>query len=444
MKILKGRRGVISLVLLLVVAATAVLIFIQAYENEEENLTANDTIVKDTVQLIYGLNPEIYNIESESVKSGENLSDILNRNGISAQDIHNISYKSSDIFDVKKFRAGNPYMLFKQKDSSNTLDYFVYEINAIDYVVYDFRDTGVVFTGKKEVDTVKKTSSGVITSSLWNSMKSDSVNPLLILDLSDIYAWVIDFYGIQQGDAYKVIYDELYVDGKSIGIGKIYAAWFNHIDKAFYAFQYEKDSIKDYYDEAGQSLRREFLKAPLKFRRISSGFSNARLHPILRVYRPHHGVDYAAAVGTPVRTIGDGTVTQKGYRGAAGHMVTIRHNSVYTTKYLHLSKYGDGIKPGARVKQGQVIGYVGSTGRSTGPHLDFRVYKNGQAINPLRMESPPAEPLPKEYMKEYKEFINSWKKELDKVKIEKEIKEKDSIALKGGSHKNASLPYFIG
>lgn len=444
MKILKGRRGVISLVLLLVVAATAVLIFIQAYENEEENLTANDTIVKDTVQLIYGLNPEIYNIESESVKSGENLSDILNRNGISAQDIHNISYKSSDIFDVKKFRAGNPYMLFKQKDSSNTLDYFVYEINAIDYVVYDFRDTGVVFTGKKEVDTVKKTSSGVITSSLWNSMKSDSVNPLLILDLSDIYAWVIDFYGIQQGDAYKVIYDELYVDGKSIGIGKIYAAWFNHIDKAFYAFQYEKDSIKDYYDEAGQSLRREFLKAPLKFRRISSGFSNARLHPILRVYRPHHGVDYAAAVGTPVRTIGDGTVTQKGYRGAAGHMVTIRHNSVYTTKYLHLSKYGDGIKPGARVKQGQVIGYVGSTGRSTGPHLDFRVYKNGQAINPLRMESPPAEPLPKEYMEEYKEFINSWKKELDKVKIEKEIKEKDSIALKGGSHKNASLPYFIG
>jgi murein DD-endopeptidase MepM/ murein hydrolase activator NlpD len=234
-------------------------------------------------------------------------------------------------------------------------------------------------------------------------MYDKGASPMLAIELSEIYAWSIDFFGLQKGDSIRVIYDEYYVDSTSVGIGKVHGAYFRHMNNDIWAIPFIQDSIMDYYDQDGKSLRKAFLKAPLRFSRISSKFSNSRLHPVLKIRRPHHGVDYAAPVGTPVVSIGDGVIVKKQYDGGSGHMVRIKHNSVYSTAYLHLSKYGPGIQTGAYVKQGDVIGYVGSTGLSTGPHLDFRFYKNGDAVDPLKVEAPPVDPVREENLERFEE-----------------------------------------
>jgi len=216
--------------------------------------------------------------------------------------------------------------------------------------------------------------------------------------LSDVFAWTVDFFGLYPGDKFRVMYDELMIDSTSIGIGTIYAAWFEHRGEMNYAFRFEQDSAYSYWDEKGNSLKKSFLKAPLRFSRISSRYSGSRMHPVLKIYRPHTGVDYAAPAGTPVVAIGDGAVVEKGYNHAAGNFVKIRHNSVYTTGYNHLSRFGKGIEKGVRVKQGDLIGYVGSTGYATGPHLDLRFWMNGKAIDPLKVKSPPVEPIKPENM----------------------------------------------
>jgi len=213
------------------------------------------------------------------------------------------------------------------------------------------------------------------------------------LQLSEIYAWTIDFFGLQNGDRFKVIYEEQYVDSATLGIDRILAASFYSEGKIYYAIPFKQDGKEDFFDEEGNSLRKAFLKAPLRFSHISSRFSNSRYHPILKIRRPHHGVDYAAPTGTPVHAIGDGKVIAKGYNGQSGNRVKIRHNSIYTTAYSHLSRYGKGIHVGAMVKQGQVIGYVGKTGLATGPHLDFRFYKYGKPVDPLKVKAPSVSPI---------------------------------------------------
>jgi murein DD-endopeptidase MepM/ murein hydrolase activator NlpD len=219
--------------------------------------------------------------------------------------------------------------------------------------------------------------------------------------LSEIYAWTIDFFGLQKGDRFKVIYEEEFIGEESVGIRRVHAAQFEHAGSSIYAIPFIQDSVMSFYDTTGASLRKAFLKAPLRYSRISSRFSGARRHPILKIVRPHHGVDYAAPIGTPVVAIGDGRVTSTTYEGGAGRMVRITHNSVYSTAYLHLSRFGPGIAPGVYVKQGQVIGYVGSSGLSTGPHLDFRFYRNGSAVDPLKVEAPPVNPVAPEAMDQF-------------------------------------------
>ncbi len=337
----------------------------------------------------------------------ETLSNILNRYNVSASDIHQLAQRSRGVFDLRRIKAGQNFSVLCLNDSMQTVKYFIYEESATSYVVFDLGDSIHVYTEEKEVERRIKETTGTIESSLWNAMIAKSNDPQLALELSNIYAWTIDFFGIQRGDNYKVIFEELYVEGQRIGIGKILASVFNHSGSKFYAFYFEQDEAGDYFDEQANSLRRSFLKAPLQFSRISSHFSHRRLHPVHRVYRPHHGVDYAAPSGTPVMAIGDGKVTLARYKGAAGNMVEIVHNSVHKTQYLHLSKYGKGIREGVRVKQGQVIGYVGSTGTSTGPHLDFRFYENGKAVNPLKVKSPPAEPVKAKYKDEYILLVDS-------------------------------------
>jgi len=224
-------------------------------------------------------------------------------------------------------------------------------------------------------------------------MKSEGLPLQLTNDLSEVFAWTIDFFGLKKGDNFKVIYEELFIDGKPLSSGNIYGAQFNGSGTSVTAIPFIQDDKESFFDPNGISLRKAFLRAPLQFSRISSHFSSARMHPILRIVRPHYGVDYAAPVGTPVHAIGDGRVISATNEGGAGRMVKIQHNSVYATGYLHLSRFGDGISAGKYVKQGDIIGYVGTSGLSTGPHLDFRFYKNGSPVDPLKVEAPSAEPV---------------------------------------------------
>ena len=347
-------------------------------------------------------------IESENtISPGHSLSNILSSSGADANSINNLNLVPDSILDPRKINAGNKYTIYNVNDSAHTLRYFVYHKSKQDFVVLEFlEDTIIASIFSKPTISKKRVSGAVITSSLWNAISDSELDINLALKLSDIYAWSIDFFGLQKMDSFIVYYSELYIDNEPIGIDSIYSAIFYHANHPYYAIYFAKEDIKGYWDLEGNSLRKAFLKAPLSFSRISSHFTYARKHPIYRTVRPHTGVDYAAPAGTPVMSIGDGVVIAKGYKGGGGNTIKIRHNSVYTTAYLHLSKFASNIKEGTHVSQGQVIGYVGSTGSSTGPHLDFRVWKNGEPINPLKLESPPVEPIP-----------DNLKAEFDSIKI---------------------------
>lgn len=399
-------------------------IFLRKQESELKQVVIpeeNEPILK------FGLPVDSFYIEQGSIRRNQNLSDILLDQGISYQTIDEIARKSRPIFDLRRMKQGNNYYFFCSPDSNHLAQYFVYEIDQVEYVVYQLGDSLKITKGAKPVVKEIKTASGVINSSLWNTIKDNNLNPALAIQLSDIYAWTIDFFGIQKGDRFRVIYEESFVDSTSIGIGNIFACQFEHSGESFYAFQFEQDSIMSYFNDKGESLKKAFLKAPLKFSRISSGFTNARFHPVLKFTRPHHGVDYAAPTGTPVMSIGDGVVTKKAYQGGGGgNYLYIKHNSVYTTSYMHLNNFAKGIAPGVRVHQGQIIGYVGKTGLATGPHLDFRVYKGGTPINPLKMEAPPVEPVHQQNLTEYNQLKDSMMLRLVDIpyNFEKEKKKK--------------------
>lgn len=363
----------------------------------------------------FGIPIDSFKIERYRIKPNMSLSILLSKLNIPTKKVHHIILKAKNVFDLRKIRAGNSYQIFRSKDSSQTLNYLVYEQSPEEYIIFDFTDSLKVKKERKEVKSTFKSSSGVIENSLWLAMVENHTNPLLAIELSDIYAWTIDFFGIQKGDAFKVFYREDFVDSTSLGIKQIYAAKFTHNGQVIYAIPFYQDSVLSFYDADGKSLRKAFLKAPLKYSRISSRFSNSRLHPILKIRRPHHGVDYSAPIGTPVHAIGDGLVIKAQYSGGAGNYVKIKHNSIYTTGYMHLAKYGKGIKKGKFVKQGDIIGYVGSTGLSTGPHLDFRVWKNGSNINPLKLEAPPVKPIKPENQAFFNKIKDIWLAKLDEL-----------------------------
>lgn len=351
----------------------------------------------------YGLAIDSFRVDTGYVSNGETLGGILNRLGATRQQINQVGTLAREEFDVRQIRAGKQFLALYATDSAQNevLQYWVYLPDARTAKVLHLTDSLHVEHIQKPIRIVPRKAEVVIESSLWNEMAGNDLPVELALELSEIYAWTIDFFGLQQGDSIRVFYDEQYVDSVRWGIGRIYAANFYH-DKRWQEaywfdiadYQATDTRCRGYFDAEGNSLRKAFLKAPLNYKRISSKFTYARKHPVYKVVRPHTGVDYAAPAGTPVVAIGDGVVIEKGYKGGGGNSVKIRHNSTYTTAYLHLSKYGKDIAVGKRVNQGQVIGYVGSTGASTGPHLDFRVWKGGSPIDPLKMVSPPVEPIP--------------------------------------------------
>lgn len=369
---------------------------------------------------LYGFIEDSFHIERDLVGRNQNLATILLSQKIDYAVIHQVAENSKEIFDVRRIRSGNKITFLFNRDSLQTPAYFVYEIDNTDYLVMSLTGNLEVTRHQKPVEIIRKEGGGIINSSLWNAISQNNLNPMLAIELSEIYAWTVDFFGIEKGDNFRVIYDESYVEGTSIGISTIHAALFNHRGQSFYAFRFMEDSTTwNFFDDKGLSLRKAFLKAPLKFSRISSRFSHNRFHPVLKINRAHHGIDYAAPEGTPVYAIGDGRITHRGWDPkGGGNFIKITHNSVYSTVYMHLSGFAKDIAKGQTVKQGQLIGYVGKTGLATGPHLDFRVYKNGSPVDPLKIEAPPVDPVKEENMPQFLEFIAPLKTEIDNVVIE--------------------------
>jgi murein DD-endopeptidase MepM/ murein hydrolase activator NlpD len=350
---------------------------------------------------IYGIPAGLFDMISGRIRSNEFISDILLKHGVSMQKIDETIRNSRDVFDVRKIIAGKNYVLFCDKDSIGRAKYLVYEHDPTTCYVFSFNDSLNITEIKKNIDSEIRYASVTIETSLWDAMINEGLHPLLAVDLSDIFAWTVDFFGLQKGDNFKVIYEELSLDGKSLGVGKIYAAQFNTSGSIVTAVPFIQNGQESFFDSDGNSLRKAFLKAPLKFTRISSRFSSSRMHPILRIRRPHYGVDYAAPVGTPVHSVGDGKIVAVKIENGSGRIVRIKHNSVYQTAYMHLSRFGKGVRPGAFVKQGDIIGYVGTSGLSTGPHLDFRFYQNGSPVDPLKVEAPPVEPISEDNLVEF-------------------------------------------
>ena len=359
----------------------------------------SDTIVNQKLRspvLLYGIPSDSFKLVSGHIKPNSFLSEILIKQGVSMQEIDQAVKNSKTVFDVRNIRSGNNYILFCDRDSIARARYLVYEHDPSTCYVFSFNDSLNITPFRKEIKSEIKYASGTIETSLWDAIIAGGLHPSLVDELSDIFAWTVDFFGLQKGDNFKVIYEELFIDDKSLGTDKIYGAQFNRTGSSITAISFIQDGKEAYFDIDGNSMRKAFLKAPLQFSRISSRFSSSRMHPILRIRRPHFGVDYAAPIGTPVHSIGDGRVISATTENGSGKMVRIKHNSVYSTAYMHLSRFGAGISSGVLVKQGDVIGYVGSSGLSTGPHLDFRFYQNGSPVDPLKVDAPPVEPVSEE------------------------------------------------
>ena len=355
--------------------------------------------------ILYGIIADDYKVENGEIGKGETLGKILARYGVSATTVDKLDKAAKDIFPLRQIRAEKPYAAFLTNDSIGTphLDYFVYEKDLVEYVVFGFKNDSITINkGQKDVTIRRQRRSSTIESSLWGAIMRDSLPYSLAAEMEDIYQWTIDFFGIQKGDHFTVIYDEKLIDTTHVGIGRIWGAKFTCGEKEIYAIPFKQNGKIQYWEYNGASLRKQLLKAPLKFTRISSRFSRARLHPVHRVYRPHLGVDYAAPTGTPVHAVADGVVTFKGWGGGGGNTLKIKHAGNLVTGYLHLSKFAKGINQGTRVSQGQLIGYVGSTGTSTGPHLDYRIWKNGVNIDPLKVPQEPAEPIAKQNEEAFK------------------------------------------
>lgn len=376
--------------------------------------------------ILYGINADNYRTEENEVGSGETMGQILCSHGMSAVMIDRLDRAAQDIFPLRNIRAGHKYTTFIHEDSLHTphLEYLVYECNITDYVVFGFYGDSVSVRSDAKPSTVRRMKkTATIESSLWGAIMQEKLPYALASEMENIYDWTVDFFGIQKGDSFTVIYDERFVDDTlSVGIGRIWGAKFTQDGKEIYAIPFRQNGKIQYWDFSGESLRKQMLKAPLQYSRISSKFTYARKHPIYKVYRPHTGVDYAAPKGTPVRAVADGVVSYKGWGGGGGNTLKIKHNGNLMTGYLHLSGFAKGIAQGKRVSQGQLIGYVGSTGASTGPHLDYRVWKNGTPINPLKLPQMPSEPIAKQDRERF-EFVR------DRIAAELngEVKDEDRI-----------------
>lgn len=344
----------------------------------------------------FGIQRDLFAPQDREVRRNQTFADLLLDHGVDYQRIVDLARATRDVFDVRDIKAGQTYRVYVNPWLQRAR-YLVYRPDPVRYVVFDVRHPDRSHVGRRPVNVRWESVGGTIDGSLYETLIDRGAQPELALHLSEVFAWQIDFFRLQRGDRFRVVYEKRSVDGMRIRPGQIIAAFFEHQDATYHAFRFDEGRGPEYFDEEGNSLRRQLLKAPLRYSRISSRFTYRRFHPVLKRYRPHLGTDYAAPSGTPVHAVGDGTVTYARYKGYNGNYVKIRHNGTYTTGYLHLSRIADGVQPGVDVQQGETIGYVGSTGLSTGPHLDYRLWKHGKAIDPYSVEMPPSRPVQPQY-----------------------------------------------
>jgi len=399
--------------LLALVLIVILMNFIAFSQVQVDTAAKQSSFTKPKPTLLYGIKPDGFVVRSGTVKPGQTLSDILKQWNVPYALIHEAAVKSSEVFDVRRIKSDNFYCIISNPGPDKTVRYFVYEQTPADYVVFDLGDPVEVYTGRKAVKIRTRITAGKIESSLWETLLEQKLDYKLAIKLSEIYAWTIDFYHLQEGDGFKVIFEEKYVEGNPVGLGRIKATRFDHGGQTFYAFYFKQDGSGNYYGENGNSLQKAFLNAPIKYARISSGFSKRRLHPVLNSYRKHLGIDYAAPAGTPIITVSNGVVLETGYSKSAGKYVKVKHNGIYMSQYLHMSGFAEGIKPGVQVKQGDIIGYVGSTGLTTGPNLDFRFWKNGKLVDFSKVDLPAGEPVKTGYIDLFNQGVARMKQQLD-------------------------------
>ncbi|HEA23545.1 hypothetical protein LCGC14_0884300 [marine sediment metagenome] len=383
--------------------------------NADKRIPALIPIEKPIIKQ-FGFDLNEFTVQQDTIRRGDSFGELMLQHKVDYPKIYKISQEYRDTFDVRKIRVGNPYIILKSKDTIQSAQVFIYENDAINYTVVDFRDSVRAYKERKKVKFVEKELSGVIETSLSDALLQQGIDYMVTHNLANVYAWTIDFSRLQKGDKFKVIYKEKFInDSIYAGSEPVEAAYFEHNGKPIYAFAYENDSLRsivDYFDEGANNLRRTFLRMPVEFGRLSSRYNLKRR---IRYYgnriRPHMGTDYAAPVGTPIMATADGTVTESTRRGGNGKYVKIRHNGTYSTQYLHMKKQN--VKKGEFVRQGDVIGWVGMTGNTSGPHVCYRFWRHGRQVDPLKEELPKAEPLAETLQPEYFAYIAPIKDQLD-------------------------------
>ena len=403
-----------------ILVITISLLIFQSCKKEIIESNIQSEVIQEKPKIIeeFGYVLNDYKVIKDTIKSGESFGEILDRHHIDYPVIYKIAAAAKDTFDIRKLRAGKPYTILAKNDTTEQAQVFIYQRSKIEYLIVDFTDSIQTKFFRKKVKTVIKTASGIIESSLSEAIQKQELNYLLALEMADIYAWTIDFFHLQKGDSFKLIYEELFInDTISVGIGNITVAYFEHKNTPLYAFNFVTDSTKninDYYDENAKTLRRKFLKAPLKFGRISSRYNlNRRIKYYGFRIKAHRGTDFAAPIGTPIMSTASGTVTESRYRGGNGNYVKIKHNSTYSTQYLHMKKRN--VKVGDYVKQGDVIGWIGMTGNTAGPHVCYRFWKNGKEVDPFKQKLPSAAPIKESLKEDYFKFIEPLIKQIDSI-----------------------------
>lgn len=398
---------------------------------EHQEKAEKDTVVPPPPRIEYGFLLDTFRVVQDTVKSGMTLSHLLAPYGISQADINKADQLARDSANMNFITEGKKYtILGDRRDSSETF-YCIYEKSRIDYVIFNFRDSVNVTLVKRPVTVIEKEIAGVIEKNsnlvftIKNELNDDATAGELAETIAQVFAWTIDFFKLYPDDKFKVIYEEKQVEGVPYGIGQIKAVYFYNISQEYYAFRYEQNGEIGYFDENGKGMKRPFLKAPLKFSRMSSGYTMRRFHPVQKVWKAHLGTDYAAPTGTPIMATADGSVEAAGYTAGNGNYVKLYHNKTYQTGYLHMSKIASGMRNGVRVKQGDIIGYVGSTGLATGPHVCYRFWKNGQQIDPRAEKFTSTEPIKDSNMDDYKSKMEPLKKQLDGLTYPETKKKKD-------------------
>ena len=405
------------------IALIALLVFISCKEKEQ----IPEIVVEEKPADIYefGFNLNDFVVKRDTIRSGDSFGAILDRYKIEYPKIFSIAEKARDTFDIRRLQIGKPYTLLCSKDSLESPKCFIYQPNMEEYVVISFQDSIHAYTSRKPIKYVEKTVTGVLTTSISETLDKKGISPILTNMLAEqIYAWTIDFTRLQKGDTFKVIYVDKYIDDTIYaGVQNVKAAYFNHKKTPYYAFRFKTDSVKnihEYYNEAAKDLRKAFLKAPVQFSRISSKYNlNRRIAYYGFALRPHKGTDFAAAIGTPILATANGTVTESKYKGGNGNYVKIRHNATYETQYLHMRKRK--VNVGQHVKQGDVIGWIGMTGNTGGPHVCYRFWKNGKQVDPLREKLSQSEPIKESLKPKFLEFIKPIKLQLDALPVFEDI-----------------------